>query len=107
MKFHTVLAEVKAVEGECLAGYKKGDRIFFTWSSIDTEKSRVLCPWALHSILSVSSMFFLETTPTMKEMGIGNTDGMPVNCPDPGPSHGGHGRVVFEVRKAKEKFVEH
>lgn len=107
MKFHTVLAEVKEVEGECFAGYKKGDRIYLNWANIDKERSDALCPWAIHSILSVASMFSLETTPTMKEMGIGDSEGMAVNCPDPGPSHGGHGRVIFEVKKVEDEFIEH
>lgn len=107
MKFHTIIAEVKDIEGTCFAGYNKGDKIYLTWANIDKDRSGPLCPWALNSILSISSMFFLETTPTLRDMGIADMDGMPVNCPDVGPRHGGHGKVVFEVKKVEEEFSEH
>ena len=92
-----VIAVVREVRGNCAAGIKVGDVLYFSGANIVKEKSDSICAYALTNIMPV--VFACRLKADFEKLGI---DGRLWQCVDPGPPYTPGGTVLYEVMPAEK-----
>jgi len=94
VKNYRITVTAKEVKGLCLAGLGPGDRVSMVLPRVDLENTDRICVNAMSALMPFIRQFSSEELPYNARAFV--------SCPDPGPTKGGHGNVLFEITR---KFI--
>jgi len=91
-----LIIEVVKVEGNCVAGYKPGDKMLISGVNVDVKKTDKVCYWALSSL--IPALFSLQTGLEPSEIGLSKEKNIAyMSCSDIGEPYTSGGRVIFKI----------
>ncbi len=91
---YRITATVKEVTGLCQAGMRPGSKVSFVVPRVDLEHTDKICINAMSALMPFIRQFSFEK--------LSHNARAFISCPDPGPTKGGHGNVLFEITR---KFI--
>ena len=94
MRNYRITATAKEVRGFCQAGLRSGDRVSMVLPHVDMKNTDKICVNAMSALMPFIRQFSSEQLPYNARAFV--------SCPDPGPTKGGHGNVLFEITR---KFI--
>ena len=101
---YEVVVEVMEVRGNCVAGYRLGDRFKIKGFYIDSKECEAkVCIHALTAMMSLLSPFIHGVSARLLGIGDKDDEGY-LQCPDPGKPYTCGATVVFKIRRLSRVF---